>query len=211
MKNAELQKELRALEQIQKNQEKELEKLSGNTEANNKIKALNDQLKGTKERNKELERKIQTESTSYQKQHNYLLDLQEKFQQLKKEKVMWKKALAEKKLPPSEADPDADKKSEEDILKASINSMQKRLDVEKATTKKTLDGIRTETAEYQRKIKEAEQEYKLNTAKLAELKKMMRHNQLKPLAPESNAVDSGEQAEDKSIDKECSNDKKMEL
>jgi len=187
MKNAELQKEIKALEQIQKNQEKELEKIMGNSEANNKIKALNEQLKKTKEKNKELEKKIQAESSSYQKQHNYLLDLQEKYQKLKKEKILWKKAIVEKKLPPTEGEEDNEKKSEEEVLKNSIASLQKRLEVEKVTAKKNLDGLKLDIAEYQKKIKEAEQEFKLNTAKLGELKKLMRHNQLKPLkddAPE---------------------------
>ncbi len=85
--------------------------------------------------------------------------------------------------------------TEEEVLKNSIASLQKRLDVERATAKKTLEGIRTEISEYQRKIKEAEQEFKLNTAKLGELKKMMRHNQLKPLkddSPEEKGEETGE-------------------
>ena len=131
MKNQEIQKEIKALEQIQKNQDKELDKITGNSEANNKIRTLNDQLKRTKDRNKELEKKIQAESASYQKQHNHLLDLQEKYQKLKKEKIMWKKAIAEKKLPAEEGE-ENDKRSEEDVLKASIVSLQKRLDVEES-------------------------------------------------------------------------------
>eukprot|EP01022_Parablepharisma_sp_SALTPOND_P016069 TRINITY_DN2317_c0_g1_i1.p1 TRINITY_DN2317_c0_g1~~TRINITY_DN2317_c0_g1_i1.p1 ORF type:complete len:258 (+),score=69.60 TRINITY_DN2317_c0_g1_i1:846-1619(+) len=194
MKNQELQKEIKALEQIQKNQEKELDKIMGNSEANNKIKALNEQLKKTKEKNKELEKKIQAESTSYQKQHNYLLDLQEKYQKLKKDKIIWKKAIVEKKLPPAEGEEENDKRSEEEVIKTSIASLQKRLEVERSTSKKTLEGLKTEISEYQRKIKEAEQEFKLNTAKLTELKKLMRHNQLKPLEDkgEENASEAPE-------------------
>ncbi len=182
MKNQQLQNEIEALELVQKNQEKELGRLTGNSEANGKIKALNDQLKSCKEKNKDLEKRIQIESASYQKQHNHLLDLQEKYQKLKKDKLRWKKAIAEKlpEPPPEDAEED-NKKSEEEVLQASLNSLQKRLKLEKAAAAKSLDAARAEVVDYQLKVKEAEQENKLNTAKLADLKKMMRHNQLKPL------------------------------
>ena len=95
---------------------------------------------------------------------------------------MWKKAIAEKKLPPSEDNGTEDKKSEAAILQSSIASLQKRIEMERASTKKTLEKLKIEITDYQKKIKEAEQENRLNTAKLAELKKMMKHNPLKPLA-----------------------------
>ena len=181
MKNQELQKEIQSLEQIQKNQVKELDKISGNTEANGKLKALNEQLKQCKDKNKELEKKIQAESASYQKQHNNLLDLQEKYQSLKKEKILWKKAIAEKLPAPPEEDAAESKKSEVDVLQSSLTSLQKRLKMEKTAATKALDTVKGEIADYMKKVKEAEQENRLNTAKLAELKKSMRHNQLKPL------------------------------
>lgn len=198
MKNNELEKEIKALETIQKNQEKEMEKNSGSSENSTKMKALNDQLKSTKEKNKELEKKIQAESASYQKQHNHLLDLQEKLQQLKKEKIRWKKAIAEKLPCPPEENEEEQKKSEEDILKSSLQSLKRRLEIERATSKKTLEGLKNEITNFQMKIKEAEQENKLNTAKLAELKKMMRHNQLKPLnEPENEEIPEVYQNEEK--------------
>ncbi len=196
MKNQELQKEIKALELIQKNQEKELDKLTGNSEANNKIKALNEQLKAAKEKNKEIEKKIQAESASYQKQHNHLLDLQEKYHKLKKDKVLLKKAIADRNAGRVEETPAEDKKSEAEILKASIKSTQKRIDLERTTAKKTLEATKKEIEEYQKKIKEAEQENRLNTSKLAELKKKMRHNQLKPLDnPDQRPEDTVEKVE----------------
>lgn len=182
MKNIELDKEIHALEQIQKNQEKELEKNSEGSEGNNKIKTLNQQLKATKEKNKELEKKIQTESASYQKQHNQMLDLQEKLQELRKEKIRWKKAIAEGlPCPPDENQEEDGKKSDEDVLKTSVLSLKKRLELEKINAKKTAEAQKNEIASLQMKIKEAEQENKLNSAKLSDLKKQMRHNQLTPL------------------------------
>eukprot|EP01022_Parablepharisma_sp_SALTPOND_P000704 TRINITY_DN1044_c0_g1_i2.p7 TRINITY_DN1044_c0_g1~~TRINITY_DN1044_c0_g1_i2.p7 ORF type:complete len:356 (-),score=89.76 TRINITY_DN1044_c0_g1_i2:11477-12544(-) len=196
-KNQELQKQAQALEQILKNQEKELEKIKGNSETSGKLKALNEKLKTCKERNKELEKKLQSESASYQKQHTTLLDLQEKVQKLKYEKLRWKKAVADKLPAPPDEGANEAKRSEEEILQASLASLQKRLKIEKQTAAKTLEAAKAEVTEYQRKVKEAEQEQKLNTAKLAELKKVTRHNQLKPLEegeeanPESSLAEGG--------------------
>ncbi len=195
MKNQELEKEIHSLELIQKNQEKELEKITGNTEANNKIKALYDQLKATKEKNRETEKKLQAESAGYHKQHNHLLDLQEKYQKIKAEKIRWKKAIADKQAAPPPENAAPDKKSEEEILRTSIKSLQKRLDGEKLATKKSIDAIRAEMTEYQTRLKEAEQENRLNTAKLAELKKQLRHNQLKPLKEDNPGADPADLAD----------------
>lgn len=191
-KNLQLDKEIQALELVQKNQENELGKNAENTEGNSKIKMLNEQLKTTKEKNKELEKKIQAESASSQKQHNYLLDLQEKLQQLRKDKVRWKKAIADGLPCPPDENKEEKKKPEEEVLKTSVLSLKRRFEMEKATTKKMVEIQKNEIAQYQMKIKEAEQENKLNTTKLAELKKMMRHNQLIPL----NETDAKENPEE---------------
>jgi len=182
MRNADLSKQQASLEQILKNQEKELEKIRNGGEGSTKLKALNEQLKTVKEKNKELEKKITAESASYQKQHTQLLDLQEKVQELRERKIKWKKAIADKlPAPPDEDESNENKKNEEEVLQASLLSLQKRLKMEKASGAKALDAGKAEIAELQVKVKEAEQEQKLNTAKLSELKKMMRHNQLKPI------------------------------
>jgi chromosome segregation ATPase len=182
MKYAELQKELKNLEQIEKSQQKELDKLTQNRESSNKIQELTEQLKKAKEKNKELEKKIQADAASYQKQHVSLLDLQEKLQKLKEEKAQWKKAIAEKQAGPGADKETKEKKSEEEILKNSIRSLRKRIEIERANSRKATDGLKTELAQLQTQIKEAEQENKLNVAKLKELKPMLRHNQLKPIA-----------------------------
>ena len=195
MKYAELQKEMKNLEQIEKNQQKELDKLSQNRESSNKIQELTEQLKKAKEKNKELEKKIQADAASYQKQHVNLLDLQERLQRLKEEKAQWKKAIADKQTAPGAEKEGKDKKSEEDILKNSIRSLRKRIEFERANSKKTTDTLKAELAQLQTQIKEAEQENKLNVAKLKELKPLLRHNQLKPLAdPASNAQEAEEAA-----------------
>ncbi len=199
MKYAELQKELRGLEQIEKNQEKELEKLMQAQEPNNKIKELNEQLKAVKDKNKELEKKIQADTASYQKQHINLIDLQEKLQKLKEEKLLWKKALAEGLPAPIEDPKDTGtgntKKSEEEMLKNSIRSLRKRIEFERGNSKKQIDSFKNELAQLQMQIKEAEQENKLNAAKLKELKPLLRHNQLKPLNTETAAEETKKEDE----------------
>jgi len=199
MKYSDLQKELKGLETIEKNQEKELEKLMQAQEPNNKIKELNEQLKSAKEKNKELEKKIQADTASYQKQHVNLIDLQEKLQKLKEEKLLWKKAIAEGLPAPIEEKntKEVSKKPEEEMLKNSIRSLKKRIEFERNTSKKTVEGLRTELANLLQQIKEAEQENKLNAAKLKELKPLLRHNQLKPLNSADFPEDKQETGEQK--------------
>ena len=210
-KTAELQKQAVTLEQILHNQEKELEKLKGGTEGSAKLKSLQEQLKVSKERNKELEKKIQGESSSYQKQHTTLLNLQEKVHKLKQEKMRWKKAIAEKLPEPFDEEYDEEsKRSEEEILNYSLNTLQKRLKGEKAAAAKALEATKTEIEQFQTKVKEAEQEQKLNTAKLAELKKQLRHNQLKPLE-ENGEGGASESADVKSADKKEVDDEEKDL
>ena len=189
MKYSELQKELKGLEQIEKNQEKELEKLRQSQEPNGKLKDLNDQLKAAKDKNKDLEKKIQADASSYQKQHVSLIDVQEKLQKLKEEKIQWKRAIAEGvPTPYEEKTADTGKKTEEEMLKYSIKSLKKRIEFERASSKKQVDLLKTELSQLQLQIKEAEQESKLNAAKLKELKPMLRHNQLKPLKTDGAAA-----------------------
>ncbi len=192
MKYATLQKELQGLEQIEKNQEKELEKLTLNQQPNSKIKELNEQLKSAKDRNKELEKKIQADTASYQKQHINLLDLQEKLQRLKEEKLQWRKAIAEKlPAPVDDKEGKETKKSEEEVLKNSIRSLKKRIEFERGVSKKNIESLKAELGQLQLQIKEAEQENRLNAAKLRELKPLLRHNQLKPLNAEQTETTEG--------------------
>lgn len=62
---------------------------------NNQIKQLNDQLKTIKSANKELEKKFQVDNADYSKQHQYFVDLQDKYRKLQ-ETINAKKNLVDK-------------------------------------------------------------------------------------------------------------------
>jgi len=181
MKTQELLKQEKTLKDILKTQERELEKLRKDFGFTEKLKSLNDELKQYKEANKELEKKMQAENQNYQKCHTKLMDLQSKIQRLKEEKLRWKKAIADKlPAPPNEVIEES-KRSEEEILQESLTLLQKRLKTEKATNAKNLKIVRMEIEEYEKKVKEAEQEARLNTDKLSQLRKVLRFRQLDPL------------------------------
>eukprot|EP00826_Nyctotherus_ovalis_P049438 TRINITY_DN5984_c0_g1_i2.p1 TRINITY_DN5984_c0_g1~~TRINITY_DN5984_c0_g1_i2.p1 ORF type:complete len:583 (+),score=224.16 TRINITY_DN5984_c0_g1_i2:59-1807(+) len=181
MKTQELLKQERTLKGILRTQEKELEKLKKDFGLSEKLKSLSEELRQYKEANKELEKKMQAENQNYQKCHTRLMDLQSKAQNLKEEKLRWKKAVADKvPAPPSEVVEET-KRSDAEILQESLGLLQKRLRTEKAVNARNLKAVRAEVEEYEKKIKEAEQEARLNTDKLSQLRRILRFRQLSPL------------------------------
>ena len=150
------------------------------------IYGLDGEIKKTNEKNKILEKQLIEETENSRKQHTYLFNLQEKYLKLKADKVAWKKAIAEKKLPdeisinPKKTD---DKKSEEEMINSTMVSLQSRLTKEKALAKKTIEKLNSDIEEYTMKIKAEEQEYKANNEKIRQLKKRMSHSKLKPIDP----------------------------
>jgi hypothetical protein len=181
MKTQELLKQEKMLKDILKTQERELGKLKKDFGFTEKLKSLSEELKQYKEANRELEKKIQAENQSYQKCHTKFMDLQSKMQRLKEEKLRWKKAVADKlPAPPNEVIEES-KRSEEEILQESLTLLQKRLKTEKAISTKNLRAVRMEIEEHERRLKEAEQEAKLNTDKLSQLRRVLRFRQLNPL------------------------------
>ena len=172
--------EYKGLETIKEKQDKDYDILIQSKESTEKITELNNQLKEAKERNKELEKKIQADSMTYQKQHESFVNLQEKLKKIKEEKFAWKKALAEG-LPPPKDDKPQGKKSEEEMLKNTILLIRKKMNFERNAHKKQMDALNSEMTQLQMSIKEIEQENKLNSAKIKQLKPLLKHNQLSPL------------------------------
>ena len=198
IKYAEYQDEYKGLENIKKKQEKELETLLQNAVAKNRIEELNEQLKQAKERNKELEKKIQADAINNKKQHVALINLQEKVQKAKEERLYWKKAIAEG-LPPLVDDKGQKegKKTEEEMLENSIILIKKRIEFERASSKKQINSLKAELMQLQKQIREIEQENKLSSIKLKQLKPLLKHNQLKPLNAETTNESKGSDIDDK--------------
>lgn len=198
MKHAQYQEEYKGLENIRRKQEKELELLALNSAAKSKIEELNNQLKQAKERNKELEKKMQMDAANHKRQHVALIDIQEKIQKAKEEKLYWKKAIAEG-LPPlaDEKGQREGRKTEEEMLLNSIMLVKKRIEFERGSSKKQIESLKAELMMLQRQIKEIEQENKLSTAKLKQLKPLLKHNQLRPLNAETTNESKGSDIDDK--------------
>ena len=83
--NEKLRSELKALDIIQKNQGKEINRILGNKEYDSKIKALEDEIKRTREYIKEVEKKLAADTQEGQRLHNEAAELKEKYMLLKAE------------------------------------------------------------------------------------------------------------------------------
>ena len=149
-------------------------------DTSSKFKSLNEELKQCKKYNKNFERRLQTEDHNFQKQHEYLINLQNKLVSLNLEKIKWKNAIA-KELPAPSEDNKTKKRSQETLFKSALTLLQKRLKTEKIAAVKSIEVLKAEIEKYKRKIKEAEKEHRLSLDKLSELDKQVKHKLLKPL------------------------------
>lgn len=172
-------KESKGLQTLRFRQDKHLSILMKSKESTATIEDLNNKLKEMKEKNKDLEKRIQSDTTNYQKYHENFVDLQERLQEIREMKQAWKSALAEGSPAPSEDVPK--KKSEDEILRNTIMLIQKKMSFEKNSNLKQTEEIRAEIAQLQLAIREIEKENKLNAAKIRELKPLVKHKQLAPL------------------------------
>eukprot|EP00826_Nyctotherus_ovalis_P044656 TRINITY_DN4837_c0_g1_i8.p2 TRINITY_DN4837_c0_g1~~TRINITY_DN4837_c0_g1_i8.p2 ORF type:complete len:153 (+),score=46.06 TRINITY_DN4837_c0_g1_i8:381-839(+) len=92
------------------------------------------------------------------------------------------KEESQKKRVDLEADAEKnEKKDEVEILEMSIASLKKTIKLERAMHKKNMEALYRERDALQQRIKEAEQEKNVGLLKVNELKKKLKHNQLRPL------------------------------
>ena len=76
IRNKELEKRVKTLEEILRNQGRILNKKDDIHDTSSKFKSLNEELKQCKKYNKNFEKRLQTEDHNFQKQHEYLINLQ---------------------------------------------------------------------------------------------------------------------------------------
>ena len=181
IKHNECLKELKGLESIEKIQDRELEKYAQLKRPSDIYKELNDQLKGARERNKELEKKIQVDTANNYKQHINLVDLQEKLHKLKEEKILSKKATEANTEVGTSQQREYMKLPEEEVLKKSIASLKKRIEFERNVSRKQIEAAKEELEQLRAQAKEMEQEKKPKAERLKESRLLVRHNQLEPL------------------------------
>ena len=174
--------EYKGLETPKVRQDKELNSLIKTKESTEVIEDLKNKLKEAKEKNKELEKRLQTDATNYKKQHENFVNLQEKLQRIRELKRAWKNALAEDLPAPSE-DGVQRKKPEDEMMKNTIALIRKKMDFETNAHRKQIESMQAEIAQLQLSIKEIEQENKLNVDQIKKLKALVKHKQLIPLKP----------------------------
>eukprot|EP00826_Nyctotherus_ovalis_P034328 TRINITY_DN2839_c0_g2_i1.p1 TRINITY_DN2839_c0_g2~~TRINITY_DN2839_c0_g2_i1.p1 ORF type:complete len:281 (+),score=102.16 TRINITY_DN2839_c0_g2_i1:1022-1864(+) len=179
-------REYQGLETLKVKQEKDLDTLMKSKESTENIEELNIKLREVKEKNKELEKRIQADTANYQKQHESFVNLQERLQKIRDMKRAWKSALADGVPPPTDDSPQK-KKSEEEMLRNTITLIRKKMNFEASAHRKHIEFTRAEIAQLERSIKEIEQENKLNAAKIKELRPLVKHKQLIPLGQDTKA------------------------
>ncbi len=177
MNNRRLQDEVKSLTNIQKNQGKELNRIMGNQEYENKIKSLNEEAKKARERVKELEKRLAAETSESQKSHILAGDLRDKYVRLKEEQ----KNLKSGSPLPDQSYEKEEKKDAVEVLQTSINSLQRMIRLERSGNKKLIESLLQDKANMQSRLKEIEQENRVGAIKVTEMKRSVRHNQLRPL------------------------------
>lgn len=177
-------REYQGLETLKAKQEKDLDALMKSKESTENIEELNSRLKEVKEKNKELEKRIQADTANYQKQHENFVNLQERLQKIRDMKRAWRSALADGTPPPSDDSPQK-KKSEEEMLRNTIALIRKKMNFEASVHRKATESTRAEIVQLELNIKETEQENKLNAARIRELRPLVKHKQLVPLSQDA--------------------------
>ena len=177
------------LEKQNTDQGKALDKLTNDVENHNKIRNLVEELRVWKEKVKKLEkackkdketRKEQIERIKRTEEEN--LKYQEELEGLM-ERRKAKQAANEKQ----EEVPDIDLITyEKDQMKMEFVEEEKRQKIELRTLEKRSKELNEKAEDLRKDLKEKEQEQRISTYKLNELRRSIKHNQLKPL-PSSKA------------------------
>lgn len=181
----ELESEHLSLKKIEKEQQKALNSANNHNIYPEKIAKLKEEIREAKEKYRELAGKQKQDEKIHNAQHEKCVDLDEKcrklFELIKKKKFEdeeQKKNVPEKEI------------TESDIsrLEAKIKEAENAKNEEEMQAKKRIKELETQVREGKHhlemlkiKVKEKDQECRLSVLKIKELKKAMKHNQLRPL------------------------------
>ena len=185
-KLAELESEQSLLKKIEKEQQNALNSAQSSNTYPEKINQLRDDIRLNKEKYKELSIKHKQEEKIYRIQHEKCVDLEEKCRKLydfiKKTKEEEKKNDGE--MIQEEEITENDKQR----LEEKIKKTEEIKNEEEGKIKNKIKASETQIREGNHhlamlkiKLKEKDQECRLNLLKIKELRKAMKHNQLKPL------------------------------
>jgi len=176
----ELESENKALQKIEKEQNKALMNFesAGHPE---KLSSLKEEIRSLKDTYKELVTKQKEDEKVLKEKHEKCVDLEEKCRKLKS-LVKQKKQEEDEPKPPEV--------TEQDILELEnkIKETEQKKKEEEARLKKRVRDLETQIRDSKHnieqlniKLKEKDQECRLSMLKIKELRRAVRHNQLKPL------------------------------
>ena len=187
----ELETENSALQKIEKEQKKALDVASNAQGYPEKLESLRQEIRTLKDKYRELQVKQKQDEKVLKDQHEKCVDLEEKCRKLKGIIRQKKNDEDEEKIP---------EVTEKDIqeLEEKIKETEQKKKEEERKLKKRIKELENQINESKHninmlnvKLKEKDQECRLSVLKIKELKRAVRHNQLKPLpkAPTRNEED----------------------
>ena len=191
---AEFESEHESFKKIEKEQQKALNSAQNSNTYPEKISKLKDDIRLAKEKYKELSTKHKQDEKIHRAQHEKCVDLEDKCRKLYD---MIKKKKSEEEELKKKYDgevPQGKEITETDIqkLEEKIKQTEQMKIDEENKIKKRIKDIETQVREGKHnlemmkiKLKEKDQECRLSLLKIKELRKAMKHNQLKPLVRNS--------------------------
>ncbi len=178
-----LQKEIKGLRQLGKHQGKELERIIGTKEYENKIRMHNDSIKVLKDRAKELERRIASNAANDAKLQDYTHALTTKYSKLKSETDSLRKTSSTTPKKPALVLAVAPQAADIEQLKVTLLSLKKTLEQERSAAARRAEELRGEIVALGKKAKETEQENRLNALRVRELSRVL--NPVHPIVSQS--------------------------
>ncbi|CAG9315037.1 unnamed protein product [Blepharisma stoltei] len=183
----ELEAENASLMKIEKEQKKALDSANNAQGYPEKVESLKQEIKSLKERYRELLSRQKQDEKILKEQHEKCVDLEEKCRKIK---AMIKQKKQE------EDEPKPKEITERDIreLEEKIKETEQKKKEEEQKLKKRIKELESQVKESRYnintlniKLKEKDQECRLSMLKIKELRRAVRHNQLKPIPrPENN-------------------------
>ncbi len=170
------QTEIKTLKGIQKNHEKELGRVLGSLDYERKLKEQGEQLKAERARVKDLERKVVSDDSANTRLHTFVFELQEKYKRAREEHRGSLKKLdtggsqvpAEDTAGNDRSEEDSRRQEQVEILQNGLKAMKRRFQQEMSSSRRTVASLKGEIESLTKRLKEAEQENRLNSYKLKE-------------------------------------------
>ena len=187
----ELESEQLSLKKIEKEQQKALNSAHQSNTYPEKISKLKEDIRIAKEKYRELVNKQKQDEKIHKAQHEKCIDLEEKCRKLYELIKKKKSEEDDNKKQKNEADENFDKEiTEDDVRKIEekIKKTEMMKNEEENKIKKRIKDLDSQVREGKHnlellkiKLKEKDQECRLSLLKIKELRKAMKHNQLKPI------------------------------